>query len=739
MKRFRTTVLTTLILLAGCVAPEDDRTDPIELQLEALDIRERLAQLIVTEAGDSPWLAGGTVSAGGALFDGRTRISAADGVGRIGAGPPLLRVAEVGDAGAASLALETALATGTPEDLSELGRRAGRTVRNQGAQIGVVRLRVGESVRQGAGSGGPVEIPDRLETFLAAAGEENLLLALEVLAPPGAVEEGGAAVRTWDLARISTVEGAALRAAARAGVAAIVPAAVRIPALTGDSLPIALSSGFHRMVRQDVPWDGVVMVDLPALARLTVASGDSASAGNASGASEREIALAAITAGADLLLSPAEPDVVLEHLESAVLDGRLGMDRVNEAVRRVLRLKSLAGDPAYRPDSNGLRRASASPPRTASPDVAERDPADAGLDPAILARADSAIGEALDDSLFTAAALAVSRRGVTVRMRGYGERGDGASVEPVTTIFDLASLTKVVATTTAIALLVEDRVITLDDAVGAYLPGFTGEGKAGVTVRHLLTHTSGVPSGLWLYGGTRSAADAFDRVQRQSLRREPGEAVEYSDLGMILLARVAEAAAGEPIDRFLARRVFARLGMESTMFVPPLALRDRVVPTALRNERGFMLQGVVHDANAFRLGGLAGHAGLFSTAPDVLRFGQMMLAGGRAGDVRILEPGTVTGFVRRQPGADTRALGWDTPADRSSSGRFFSARSFGHTGYTGTSLWIDPDLEIVVVLLTNRTYDGGQASGIFELRRAVHDAVAGAVTDRSVSRRSGSR
>lgn len=215
--------------------------------------------------------------------------------------------------------------------------------------------------------------------------------------------------------------------------------------------------------------------------------------------------------------------------------------------------------------------------------------------------------------------------------------------------------------------------------------------------------------------------------------------MEYSDLGMILLARAVESAAGEPMDRLLAREVFAPLGMSSTMFHPPAVFREQVIPTALRNERGFTLHGVVHDANAFRLGGVAGHAGLFSTTPDLLAFGEMVRRGGEYRGMQILRPETVAAFVRRQPDSGTRALGWDTPADRSSAGRLLSAQSFGHTGYTGTSLWIDPELELVVVLLTNRTYDGGSATEVFDLRRAVHEALAGAVQDREVGRRRGAR
>ena len=179
-----------------------------------------------------------------------------------------------------------------------------------------------------------------------------------------------------------------------------------------------------------------------------------------------------------------------------------------------------------------------------------------------------------------------------------------------------------------------------------------------------------------------------------------------------------------PLDRYLAGHLFAPLGMESTFYLPPAALRDSIVPTAEENEREFALHGVVHDANAFRLGGVAGHAGLFSTAADVAVFAQMMMNGGAYGTVRLLAPGTVQAFTRRQPGAEQRALGWDTPSRVSSAGGYFSSRSYGHTGYTGTSLWIDPAADLFVVLLTNRTYTKATGGEILRLRAAVHDAAA---------------
>jgi CubicO group peptidase (beta-lactamase class C family) len=384
-------------------------------------------------------------------------------------------------------------------------------------------------------------------------------------------------------------------------------------------------------------------------------------------------------------------------------------------------------------------RPESAPARRSVP-IREIPAAALGMNPAGLAAAERAIEQALGRGTFTAAALAVGRSGGIVLFRGYGSIAPGGRpVDPATTLFDLASLSKVVGTASAAALLMESGDLELDAPVGRYVREFEGENKGEVTVRHLLAHTSGLPPGLMLYSSSRSPEQALAQVIRQPLRRPPGEVAEYSDLGMILLAEVIERAGGLPLDALLARRLFVPLEMESTMFLPPAALHPRVVPTALRSERPFPIRGVVHDGNAFRLGGVTGHAGLFSTLHDVTVFTQMMLEGGSRGPVRVLSDTTIRTFTARQPGAGERALGWDTPAARSSAGRFLSARAFGHTGFTGTSIWIDPERDIFVVLLTNRTYPEATTAAILALRIAVHEAAARAITDRPVTPRPGSR
>jgi CubicO group peptidase (beta-lactamase class C family) len=203
------------------------------------------------------------------------------------------------------------------------------------------------------------------------------------------------------------------------------------------------------------------------------------------------------------------------------------------------------------------------------------------------------------------------------------------------------------------------------------------------------------------------------------------------------MAEAVRRTAGEGVDTFAARRVFVPLGMRNTMYDPPLLWFNRTVPSALRSERPYTLREVVHDGNAFRLGGVAGHAGLFSTAADLAIYAQTLLNGGAYGDRRIWSPGTVRTFTTRQTKAGTRAIGWDTPAPRSSSGDYFSAASYGHTGFTGTSIWIDPARDLFVILLTNRTYDAGTQGQILDIRRAVADAAARAITDMPIRPRPG--
>jgi CubicO group peptidase (beta-lactamase class C family) len=348
----------------------------------------------------------------------------------------------------------------------------------------------------------------------------------------------------------------------------------------------------------------------------------------------------------------------------------------------------------------------------------------AGLSFASLVRAEEAVYQEVRRGGFPGAALAVGRGSQVVLEQGIGRTGWTAGDPQVNadeTIYDLASLTKVVAATTAAMLLVEDGKLSLDAPVSRYLPGFVGPGKAGVRVRHLLTHTSGLPAWAELYSTTPEGALA--RATATPLQREPGSRVDYSDIGFVLLWAVAEQAAGEPLYKLLDRRIFGPLAMRSTTYLPGAAC-DRCAPTALLPD-GTLLRGVVHDPIARRLGGVTGNAGLFSTAHDLARFAAMLAGEGEMDGVRVLKAETIRRFTARQPGAGTRALGWDTPSggSRGAAGPRLSGRAFGHTGFTGTSLWVDPERGTWTVLLSNRTFQPRGENRIQAVRRTVNDWV----------------
>jgi serine-type D-Ala-D-Ala carboxypeptidase len=329
-------------------------------------------------------------------------------------------------------------------------------------------------------------------------------------------------------------------------------------------------------------------------------------------------------------------------------------------------------------------------------------PDSVGMSADRLAMVDRVMQRGVDAAGFPGAAVIIGRHDAIVLSRGYGRldwSAASAPVSPERTLYDLASLTKVIATTAAVMVLYDDRKIALDAPVQRYLPAFTGRGKARVTVRELLEHRSGLPAGRPLALLARSRAQARRLVLTTALEREPGTSVRYSDVGMDVLGFVVEAIAHEPLDRFVRRRVFVPLGMTQTMFRPSAAQRARAAPTERHGPRGHPIAGEVHDPDAWALGGVAGHAGLFSTASDLARFAQMLLDGGTLGGMRIVADSTVALFTHRAAG--WRALGWETCAGGASCGQHMSERAYGHTGFTGTSLWIDPDRGLYVIVLAN--------------------------------------
>ncbi|HEX6912014.1 MAG TPA: serine hydrolase domain-containing protein [Longimicrobium sp.] len=323
---------------------------------------------------------------------------------------------------------------------------------------------------------------------------------------------------------------------------------------------------------------------------------------------------------------------------------------------------------------------------------------------------------------FPGAALAAGRGAHMELLRGIGNAEWGKyEVDAERTIYDIASLTKVVATTTAVMLLVEEGRMDVDAPVSRYLPEFGGGGKDKVTVRHLLAHTSGLPAGAGA-GGT--PAQVLRTLVRTPLRAAPGERMVYSDVGFVVLWEAAERAAGEPLEQLLERRVYGPLGMRSTRFNPGGEACDRCSPS-YRADDGTPVRGKVHDPTGRKLGGVAGNAGLFSTAADLARFAAMLAEGGTLEGVTVFREETIRRFTARQPGAGNRALGWETPrASGGSAGSQVSRTAFGHTGFTGTSLWVDPERGTWTVLLANRTFDPHASNRIQALRRAVNDRVA---------------
>ena len=372
-------------------------------------------------------------------------------------------------------------------------------------------------------------------------------------------------------------------------------------------------------------------------------------------------------------------------------------------------------------------------PPTTGDGLPAKAPSAVGMSAARLATIDRVVERGIRAGGYPGAAVVVGRKGAAVWEKGFGRlgwTGDAGSVVPERTIYDLASLTKVVGTATAVMILFDEGKIRLDDRVVQYIPEFTGGAKDAVTIRMLLEHRSGLPAGrdLWRLASTPDEARAA--VISTPLFAAPGQYVEYSDLGADMLGFVVEVVSGEKLDHFLDTRVFVPLGMTDTRFRPDGSLRGRIAPTELNPPRGYPLRGEVHDENAYALGGVAGHAGLFSTASDLAVFAQMMLNGGSYNGTRIVADSTVKLFTRRA--AATRALGWDTCAGKGSCGEYLSSSAYGHTGFTGTSLWIDPEREMFVVLLTNRVHAAKArrpAKVISDVRADLADAAALAVTD----------
>lgn len=332
------------------------------------------------------------------------------------------------------------------------------------------------------------------------------------------------------------------------------------------------------------------------------------------------------------------------------------------------------------------------------------------------------LNRALADSAFPGAIAVIGTHSRILSQYAVGHIDWAPSPVPdEQTLWDLASLTKVVGLTSGIMQLVARQAIELDAPVQRYLPAWTGPNKERVTIRHLLTHTSGLPA-FKAYDEITHDPDSLAKLMfATALDTLPGARMVYSDIGAYMLGRVLEKVSGQTLDAYVHDHVFEPAGMHETMYKPPAALLARIAPTEVDSRRGGLVRGKVHDERAYYLGGVSAHAGIFSTAHDLARFAQMYLSGGVIDGARILPTAEIRTFTTRQV-AD-RALGWQKPDGKNSAGQLMSEDAFGHTGFTGTSIWMDPQRDIFIVLLSNRVNPTRANQRIGRVRVQLADAI----------------
>jgi CubicO group peptidase (beta-lactamase class C family) len=338
------------------------------------------------------------------------------------------------------------------------------------------------------------------------------------------------------------------------------------------------------------------------------------------------------------------------------------------------------------------------------------------------AELDDVVRQGIRQGIYPGAVVVVGRRDSVLYARGYGHftwRSSSPVPSPDSTLWDIASITKVVGTASAAMRLVDARRLDLDAPVGRYLPRFSGGAKDRVTIRMLLDHTSGLRSYAPLFKLARTRESAIDQLYTEPVVRTPGEKPVYSDLNAIVLGLVIETVVEAPLEQFVAREVFSPLDMTQTTYRPNAAWSRRTVPTALW--RGHPIQGRVNDPNADVLGGAAGHAGIFSTGMDLARYAQVWLRNGSAAKGQWVTPTTMRSFLQRGVNSGPRLLGWDTAEhdgkEPSVFGTLISDAGYGHTGFTGTEIWIDPARDLFLVFLTNRTFDPKFRNSQHALRR----------------------
>jgi CubicO group peptidase (beta-lactamase class C family) len=344
------------------------------------------------------------------------------------------------------------------------------------------------------------------------------------------------------------------------------------------------------------------------------------------------------------------------------------------------------------------------------------------------------LNRAFKEKVLPSAVAVIGQNGKIIDTHSVGNfiSDDGKTYPTkLNTIYDCASLTKVVVTLPLVLKLVEKGLLSLDESVASLIPGFSTQDKSSVTIKHLLTHTSGLPSSINLYSQGWSVEQIKENIYNQELKYTPGSKVVYSDLGFILLGEIISRILHLSLDKAADQFIFQPLGMKDTLFCPPAELKERISPTEYREALGSYQLGQVHDENASALGGVCGHAGLFSTAIDLANYASMWLKQGKWDSQQLISSVSVTAARINYTGhlSSARGLGWVLKGDSFDvSGDLLSDSCFGHTGFTGTSIWLDPKLDLFIILLTNRVHFGRDIS-INYLRRRFHNAVAASIKE----------
>ena len=349
-----------------------------------------------------------------------------------------------------------------------------------------------------------------------------------------------------------------------------------------------------------------------------------------------------------------------------------------------------------------------------------------------MSKAWAVLDSGIQNKIFPGAQVFIAKNGDVIFNGGFGYHDYSSNSYRVTkkSIYDIASITKVLSITPVIMELISRKKISLDQPVYYFLPDFKGRGKEKVTIRHLLTHSSGIKSyhRFFLEKKYLNRDDVINKIINMDLEFDPGSHFSYSDLGMIHLMEIAEKVSSKPLEQISSSWIYNRLGMNSTTYNPAEDLLPQIVPTEFDTlYRKKLIHGIVHDENTYLLGGVSSHAGLFSTAEDLAKYAQMHLNNGSWLGKRIFKESLLKKFTSKQfiPIDSDYALGWDTPSvnGKSSAGDYFSKSSYGHLGFTGTSLWIDPNESIIVILLTNRVHPTRDREGIYGIRRKFHNEV----------------